>query len=277
MSASVYARIAERYQVPASDDEAIERFLLDIAPTLPREEREAILAELRDDEISRRPESVATDLPVNVPSFSIDDAPPVAQPTSLTRLVGELCDTMERRIAERMDVSIAHALNQLQRGGAVSRPESSNPRVEQAPRVADLLEEPAVTVVEPESTVRAAAQRMAERNVGAVAVVTEGVLVGVFSMKDLMARVIAAGRNPDTTSVGSVMSKEIVVAGPDDDVESALQKMRAIRSRHLPVVNEGKLIGMISLRDLLTIEDDDAPNKARFLTELVTYSPDYES
>jgi hypothetical protein len=83
MSANAYARIAERYQVPALDDDAVERFFLDVAPTLSREEREAIVAELRDDDLTAAPASAATDLPAAVPTFSIDDAPPVTRPSSL--------------------------------------------------------------------------------------------------------------------------------------------------------------------------------------------------
>lgn len=267
MSANVYERIAERYQVAPLDDETIERFLLDIAPTLPREEREAILTELKDAEISRRPDLVATDLPLDIPTFSVDDAPPIARPNSLTRLVGELCAAIEMRLTARLDAIVTRVVSQAQ--GSLSHREVN------VARVGDLIEQRPFTMIEPQSTVRAAAQRMLECSVGAVAVVNEDSLVGVFSMND-MSRVIAEGRDPEATSVGSVMSKEIAVAEPNDDVDSALRKMWAVRSGHLPVVEDGKLIGMISLRDLLHLGDDDLPNKASILKELVMYS-DYES
>lgn len=78
MSANVYTRIAERYQVPPSDDEAVERFFLFIAPMLSDEERAGIVAELVAEEAAGAPVSVTTEVPVEVPTFSIDDAPPVA-------------------------------------------------------------------------------------------------------------------------------------------------------------------------------------------------------
>ena len=144
-------------------------------------------------------------------------------------------------------------------------------------QIADLIEGQTLTVIEPGWTVRTAAQRMTERNIGAVAVVDHGALAGVFSERDIMSRVVAKGLNPDDTSVDAVMTKEIVVAEPNENVDAALQKMHSIGSRHLPVVANGKLVGMISIRDLLEVDDAAQRAKATFLGELVTYSPDYES
>ncbi|MCU1227839.1 MAG: dehydrogenase [Acidobacteria bacterium] len=125
--------------------------------------------------------------------------------------------------------------------------------------------------------VRAVARQMSARNIGAVAVLEGGKLVGVFSERDLMTRVVAAGLDPDDTSVSAVMTKNIVVADPIDDVSSAVQKMHSLGCRHLPVVDHGNLLGMISLRDLLQIDGDANRDRATFLRELVTYSPDYDS
>jgi CBS domain-containing protein len=144
-------------------------------------------------------------------------------------------------------------------------------------QIAELIEGQTLTVVEPGWSVRTAAERMTERNIGAVAVVEKGTLAGVFSERDIMARVVAKGLNPDSTEVSDVMSRELVVAAPTEDVLSAIQKMHSIGSRHLPVVDDGKLVGMISIRDLLEVDDRDQRAKATFLSELVTYSPDYES
>lgn len=144
-------------------------------------------------------------------------------------------------------------------------------------QIGELIEGQTLTVIEPGLNVRAAAQRMAERNIGAVAVVDSGRLAGIFSERDLMSRVVARGLNPDDTTVDLVMSKELVVAQSGDDVDDALQKMHSIRARHLPVVDDGKLVGMISIRDLLELDDEQQRARATFLSELVTYSPDYES
>lgn len=144
-------------------------------------------------------------------------------------------------------------------------------------RIGELIEGQALLVLDPGIKVRAAAERMAERNIGAVAVVDSGKLAGIFSERDIMSRVVARGLDPSQTAVGLVMSKELVVADPDEKVEDALRKMHSIGSRHLPVVDEGKLVGMISIRDLLEFDDAQQRERASFLNELVTYSPDYES
>ena len=144
-------------------------------------------------------------------------------------------------------------------------------------QIGEIIEGQTLTVVEPGWSVRTAAERMTERNIGAVAVVDRGTLAGVFSERDIMSRVVAKGLNPDSTEVSDVMSREIMVAAPSEDVGAALQKMHSIGSRHLPVVDDGRLVGMLSIRDLLEIDDRDQRDKATFLSELVTYSPDYES
>jgi CBS domain-containing protein len=125
--------------------------------------------------------------------------------------------------------------------------------------------------------VRDAARMMSDKNVGAVAVLDSGRLVGIFSERDLMKRVVAAGLNPEKTIVGNVMTKDLVVGKPEDDINAALQKMHSVGCRHLPVIDSGNLVGMVSLRDLLEIDDDTQRKRVSFLNELVTYSPDYES
>jgi CBS domain-containing protein len=92
-----------------------------------------------------------------------------------------------------------------------------------------------------------------------------------------MTRVVAAGLDPDGTDVGSVMTRELVVADPVEDVDAALRKMNTLGCRHLPVVTGGNLVGMISIRDLLRVDGDTSRARASFLNELVTYSPDYET
>ena len=144
-------------------------------------------------------------------------------------------------------------------------------------QVAEIIEGRPLVHAEASEKVRDVAKKMTDRNVGAVAVLDSGKLVGLFSERDLMTRVVAPGLNPEKTAVSAVMTRNIVFAEPVDDVESALQKMYRVGCRHLPVVDRGNLVGMISLRDLLQIDDETNKEKADFLNELVTYSPDYES
>jgi len=143
--------------------------------------------------------------------------------------------------------------------------------------VAEIIEGHPLIHADPTDKVRAVARLMADRNVGAIAVLDSGRLVGVFSERDLMARVVATGLDPDDTPVSTVMTRELIVAEAGDGVGDALHKMQDRKCRHLPVVRSGKLIGMLSIRDLLQVDDENNRQRASFLNELVTYSPDYES
>jgi CBS domain-containing protein len=144
-------------------------------------------------------------------------------------------------------------------------------------QVSEIIEGRPLIHAEASEKVRDVARKMSDRNVGAVAVLDSGKLVGLFSERDLMTRVVAQGLNPEKTPVSAVMTRNIVVADPVDKIDFALQKMYSVGCRHLPVVDRGNLVGMISLRDLLQIDDETNKEKADFLNELVTYSPDYES
>ena len=145
-------------------------------------------------------------------------------------------------------------------------------------QIAELIEGRPLIHAESSENVRAVARKMSKENIGAVAVLDGGKLVGVFSERDVMSRVVAEGLNPDDTLISGVMTRNIVVARPHEDVDQALDKMHSVGCRHLPVVDDKRnLIGMISLRDLLEVDDAENRQRATFLTELVTYSPDYES
>lgn len=144
-------------------------------------------------------------------------------------------------------------------------------------QIGEIIEGHPLFHVSTTASVRDVARTMSAHKVGAIAVLDDGKLVGIFSERDVLTRIVAEGRNPDETRVDSVMTKEIIVAAPSDDINDALQKMHACNCRHLPVVHAGNLVGMISIRDLLKVDDDDNRAQASFLRELVTYSPDYET
>ena len=143
--------------------------------------------------------------------------------------------------------------------------------------IAQIIEGKPLVYVGPDDPVRAVAKRMAEKNIGAVAVLDQDTLVGIFTERDLMIRVIASEQNPDKTRVSTVMTTQIVAADPNDSINECIQKMQQLGCRHLPVVDGGRLIGMLSLRDLLKEDADEQKEKVDFLSELVTYSADYES
>ena len=110
-------------------------------------------------------------------------------------------------------------------------------------------ERPEVT---PDVSVRETARIMAESHVGAIAVRRGGAIVGVFSERDLMKRVVAEGRNPATTRVGDVMNADIVKVIDSDTVESAASAMRARHVRHAVIVDRAdNYLALLSERHLL--------------------------
>ncbi len=144
-------------------------------------------------------------------------------------------------------------------------------------QISELIEGHPLILAETSDSVREVAKKMADRNIGAIAVVSSGKLAGIFSERDLMTRVVAPGLSPDETPVSNVMTKSLVAAHPDEAIDSALQKMQSLGCRHLPVIDGSSLVGMLSLRDLLRIDDENNRARASFLNELVTVSLDYDS
>jgi len=118
-----------------------------------------------------------------------------------------------------------------------------------------------------------AARYMMERKLGAVPVLEGDLVVGIFSERDLMNRVVGRGLDPRTTPIGQVMTKEIVVGEANEAVETALAKMKQMNVRHLPVVDGNQLIGMASLPDLLLLEVTLKDEEIRLLHDYIHYVP----
>jgi CBS domain-containing protein len=100
------------------------------------------------------------------------------------------------------------------------------------------------------ATVREAVNLMAERRIGAVPIVDGGQLIGIFTERDVITRVVAPGRDPNTTPIGEVMTPNPDTVKSSDSVVHALEMMNSRRYRHLPVVDRDKLVGIVSIRDL---------------------------
>lgn len=100
-------------------------------------------------------------------------------------------------------------------------------------------------------TVRAAAELMKSRHYGAVLITEGDDLLGIFTERDALFRVIAAGKDPETTTVASVMTKNPKTISPDKTFGHAMLMMHKGGFRHVPVVEGGKLVGMVSSRNAL--------------------------
>lgn len=135
--------------------------------------------------------------------------------------------------------------------------------------VADVVRGREIYTIQRRQTIYRAARFMADKKVGAVCVLEDDKLVGVLSERDLMTRVVAQGRDSQRTEVDEVMTRELVVADAGDSWDVALRKMKSIGVRHLPVVEGGKLIGMISLRDLLLSQIEVREEEVKWLEKTV--------
>ena len=108
-----------------------------------------------------------------------------------------------------------------------------------------------VWTVTPDTTVYRALEILAERNIGVLPVVENEVLVGIFSERDYARRVILYGRSSKETPVSEVMTADVKTASPDDSVEQCMKIVVENGFRHLPIVQNGNLAGIISSTDLL--------------------------
>ena len=130
-----------------------------------------------------------------------------------------------------------------------------------------------IVFVESSDNVLSAVRRLVENNIGAAPVLEGGRLAGVFSERDLMTRVIVAGKDPATVPVDEVMTRDVVVARSTESVHDCLARMRAAGIRHLPVVEGDRLVGFLSLRDLLLVEISEKVDEIEYLTAYIHFTP----
>lgn len=118
--------------------------------------------------------------------------------------------------------------------------------------VPDVLSAPQdLATVGPRTSVMEASRMMAKRGIGAIMVLAKGKLVGIYTERDAVVRVLAQGLDPAKTQVAQVMTKKPDTIGADESVLVALDLMSKRKYRHLPVLDDdGKLYGIISIRDL---------------------------
>ncbi len=115
----------------------------------------------------------------------------------------------------------------------------------------DLVKDHPTFHAEADQIVMEIAEGMVERNIGAVPVLRNGRLAGIFTERDLMRRVVVEGRDPRATRVGDVMTPDPYVVSPHEDLDTCLLLMKQYGFRHLPICEGERLIGLASLRDIL--------------------------
>jgi len=141
-------------------------------------------------------------------------------------------------------------------------------------RICDLIKAQETYQAELSHTVLEAVQAMVERNIGAVPVTHNGTLVGIFSERDLMRRVVAEGRDPRSTCLAEVMTEDPLTISTHEDLGNCMALMRRHNFRHLPVCHEGHLVGMVSLRDVLLHDLDEKDDEVRMMRAYIHSMPD---
>jgi len=138
--------------------------------------------------------------------------------------------------------------------------------------IRDLISNRTIHYIQPSQTVFEAASYMVERNVGAVPVLDDTKLVGIFSERDIMRRVVTEGRDPLATRIGDVMSTDLRTVPPTATSEEAMCVMQSNGIRHLPVCEGRTLVGFLSLRDLLRCHLDEKSGEAEMMRAYIQTS-----
>ena len=108
-----------------------------------------------------------------------------------------------------------------------------------------------IITVSPEQSVLEAIKVLASEDIGAAVVMTGNRLAGIFSERDYTRKVILRGRSSDTTRVEEIMTPQVVVVTPRTKTRECMALMTEKGIRHLPVVDEGRVVGMVSIRDIV--------------------------
>jgi CBS domain-containing protein len=118
-----------------------------------------------------------------------------------------------------------------------------------APSVGEIMSSNPATV-SPEAPVKEAAKLMGSEDVGSLPVVEGEKLVGVLTDRDIALRVVGEGKDPGSTTVADIQSGDLVAVGPDQDLQEALDEMARHQVRRLPVVDGGRLLGVVAQADV---------------------------
>jgi CBS domain-containing protein len=121
-----------------------------------------------------------------------------------------------------------------------------------------------------DATVFDAVKKMVEANVGALLVTERDEIVGIFTERDYLRRIAVEGRRSRTTNVSEVMSAPVICVTPETGIEESMALMTDRRIRHAPVTDGGKLVGMISIGDLVKFQTRQQSFEIKYLKDYIT-------
>ena len=108
-----------------------------------------------------------------------------------------------------------------------------------------------VSTIQPDATVHDAIKKMSDEDIGSLVVIEDGKLAGIFTERHYAREVFLKGRHSPTTSIREVMSTSVICASPEQTIEECMAVMTDKRIRHLPIVDDGELVGIVSTGDLV--------------------------
>jgi CBS domain-containing protein len=140
--------------------------------------------------------------------------------------------------------------------------------------ICDLLKNQVTISAESHQTALEVAKLMVEHNIGAVPVLHNGQLLGIFSERDLMTRIVVPGKDPARTAVSEVMTEDPLTVAPNDPLETCMTLMKRHGFRHLPVCAGRELKGVVSLRDILLHDLDEKDDEVRMMRAYLHSTPE---
>ena len=127
-----------------------------------------------------------------------------------------------------------------------------------------------VVTIHPDATVYETIARMVEHNVGSIIVIQNNEIQGVFTERDYLRRIVLQGRTSRDTLVKDVMTENVQTASPDDSINACMRTMTELKCRHLPIINKGQLIGVISIGDCVKSMLEDSKMEVQHLQGFIS-------
>jgi CBS domain-containing protein len=139
-------------------------------------------------------------------------------------------------------------------------------------RLTEILEDKGGNVfqIDADESVYEAVRQMVERNVGSLLVTEGGEITGIVTERDYLRRVTLDGRTDQETPVREIMSSPLIVVTPETTIDECMAVMTDRRIRHLPVVQDGRVVGLVSIGDLVKFKSQQQSFEIQYLTNYIT-------
>jgi len=139
-------------------------------------------------------------------------------------------------------------------------------------KIRDVIKEKGLEfiAVDSNSTVDIAINKMVDRNIGAILVMEDGKLVGLFTERDVLRCWSTKGENFCRIPIKEVMTKDLMIAEPDDEVNYAMTIMINKKIRHLPIIEKGKIVSVVSIRDMVKAQVSNLQAEVHYLKDYIT-------